>query len=143
MEGSFITADPFFSKVTFPSTKPEFKKTSSKKKEDAAPTESTDEFVPKIQHIDLGEHRVLDLNLYRQTIQDTLSLCEEEIITPYISKTFPLKDINKAVKFIKGKKCTGKVLIDLKAADGDDSDIDSDNEDEAKDKGKAKAKAKK
>lgn len=52
-------------------------------------------------------------------------------MAPYISQTFALGDVNKAVKFIKEKKCTGKVLIDLKLdkkTDGDDDD-DSDKED--------------
>lgn len=109
--------------------KPDFKKSSSKKEKVPA-TDDTDSFVEKIQQIDLGEYRLNDIDQYRQLIQDTLSLCEEEILAPYISQTFALGDVNKAVKFIKEKKCTGKVLIDLKLdkkSDGDDDDSDKED----------------
>lgn len=71
-----------------------------------------------------------DFELYRQIIDDTLSLCTEEIIVPYISQKFSLNDVNDAVEFIKEKKCTGKVLIDLTCVDEPcHSDDDSDKED--------------
>lgn len=44
---------------------------------------------------------------------DTLALSEEDLIVPYVSRTFGLGDINEAVNFIKQKKCTGKILIDI------------------------------
>lgn len=120
-----LTADPFYSPENFSVQKPEFKKSSPKKEKkekdpEAIETPSdalVDDLVSKIKLIDLSEYRINDLDLYRQTIQDTLSLCEEEIISPHISRSFNLKAVNDAVKFIKEKKCTGKILVDLKTSD--------------------------
>lgn len=131
--GALISVDPFYSAETFAATKPEFKKTTSKKK-DAEVEAVDDSYLSKIQHIDLAKLRYEDIDQYRQLISDTLALCEEEIITPYISQTFALHHINRAVKFIKKKKCTGKVLIDLKLEKKDDDEPDSDDEDEQKSK---------
>lgn len=125
-----MTVDPFYSPETFPSTKPEFKKSSKKTKDEDSDTKKTDEdaFISKIQKVDLSEYRVNDLDLYRQIIQDALSLCEEEIVCPYISKEFGIHDVNKAVEFIKNKECTGKVLIDL-SIDPADADKEKDEKD--------------
>lgn len=73
-----------------------------------------------------------DKEFYRQIITDTLALSEEELITPYVSKTFGLGDINEAVEFIKEKKGTGKVLIDVKQQKSDK--IDDDDETKKKKK---------
>lgn len=131
--GYFLTADPMYSPERFVAIKPEFKKPS--KKDGSESTElSTSDLVSKIKFVDLTKYHEKDLALYRQTIQDTLSLCDEEIITPYISNCFKLDDVNEAVEFIKEKKCTGKVLIDLKSQtkpskkSETDSDSDSDLE---------------
>lgn len=80
-------------------------------------THNTDELSSKIKHIDLGQFRLNELNAFRQIMQDTLSLCEEEIVCPHISHTFDLKDVNDAIKFIKEKKCIGKILIALRSDD--------------------------
>lgn len=131
--GYFLTADPRYSPERFVAIKPEFKKPSKNDGSESAEL-STSDLVSKIQFVDLTKYREEDLVLYRQTIQDTLSLCDEEIITPYISNCFKLDDVNEAVEFIKEKKCTGKVLIDLKcqtkpSKKGEtDSDSDSDLE---------------
>lgn len=138
--GAFITADPFYSAETFAATKPEFKK-SSKKTADAA-DEATDSFTSKIQHIDLTKLRFDDVDEYRQLISDTLALGEEEIVTPYISQTFGLDHINRAVKFVKEKKCTGKVLIDLKLEKKADDDDDDHSDDESEEKTKKSPKKK-
>lgn len=130
--GYFLTADPTYSPERFVASKPEFKKPSKKDGTESTGL-STSDLVSKIKFVDLTKYREEDLELYRQTIQDTLSLCEEEIITPFISNCFELDDVNEAVKFIKEKKCTGKVLIDLKSEkklskkSETDSDSDSDS----------------
>lgn len=119
--GFMLTADPFYSPDEFEKTKPEFKKSSSKKEESTAsentPDVQTDSLVSRITLVELSDYRINDLELYRQIIQDTLSLCEEEIVMPYISRNFSLGGVNDAVKFIKEKKCTGKILIDLKSVE--------------------------
>lgn len=123
-----LTADPFYSPEEFRKSSAEFKRPSSKKekKEKEESNENgdisddrIDDLVSRISMIELSEYRIKDSDLYRQIIQDTLSLCEEEIINPYISRNFSLEAVNNAVKFIKEKKCTGKILIDLKMGDGE------------------------
>lgn len=114
----------------FVAAKPEFKKPSKKNADEST---TTTDLVSRIKFVDLTKYREEDFDLYRQTIQDTLSLCEEETISPYISHCFKLDDVNEAVAFIKEKKCTGKVLIDLKnpkksKKDKEDSDSDSETE---------------
>lgn len=127
-----LTADPFYSAEEFQKVKPDFKKPLSKKEKEpieAAPVNQTVDLASRITLVDLSEYRINELDVYRQIIQDTLSLCEEEIISPYISRSFSLNAINDAVKFIKEKKCTGKILIDLKATDDETtSDKESDKD---------------
>lgn len=112
--GKFFSVDAAYNPSTFPSSKPkeEFRKSKKKKEQDNA--DDVDWFVPKIQHIDLHQLQETDKDFYRQTVMDTLALSEEDLINPYVSRTFSLNEINEAVKFIKEKKCTGKVLIDIK-----------------------------
>lgn len=114
MDGKFLSVDAAYDPSTFASSKPkeEFKK--SKKKKEEAKEENAEWFVPKIQHLDLHKLQETDKELYRQIVLDTLALSEEDLIVPYVSRTFGLGDINEAVKFIKQKKCTGKILIDVK-----------------------------
>lgn len=50
---------------------------------------------------------------YRQIIQDTLDMLDQNLISPHISATYKLKDVNEAIKFIEEKKCTGKVVIKI------------------------------
>lgn len=131
-EGHFLTADPFHSPEKLVLAKADIDK--ALKKYRKADKES-DDFVPKIRYVDISEYRTTDLDLYRQIVQDTFALCEEEIITPYVSRCFGLHDINEAVKFIKEKKCTGKILVDVRAEETtkkDDDDSGSDDEKEKK-----------
>lgn len=141
--GKFLTVDSLYNRATFSSTKPEFMKTKKKKDNDdnadnnKDSTEHENNFVEKIQKVNLFDKRKNDKELYRQIINDTLELCEEEIITPYVSKIFALSDVNNAVKFIKGKTCTGKVLIDINMkVEKDKNNKDNDDDDEDKKKNK-------
>lgn len=68
----------------------------------------------RVQHVDLFKYRKVDPEFYRQVIGDTFSLYDEELISAHISQTFPLADVNEAIEFVRNKKCTGKVLIDIK-----------------------------
>lgn len=113
--GSIFTSDPFYTPEKFIASKPDFKRPEKKKSKDSENDKylSDNEIVSKIERVDLSDCRIRDLDLYRQILEDTLVLCKDDIITPYISEKFGLNDVNKAVQFIKEKKCTGKVLIDL------------------------------
>ena len=142
--GHFLTADPLYSPETFAESKPEFKKTVPKKKvtkdettEQTTPdTPEIDSFISKIQKVDLSELRIKNLEAYRQVLEDTLSLCEEEIINPYVSRVFSLNAINEAVEFVANKSCTGKVLIDLRSRDDSESSDDEAGDETTKSKGK-------
>lgn len=132
MDTQFLTSDPFYTpdskKIVESIT--DLKKTFKKEKisdvgddDEKDVLDSANNFISRIQYVDISEFRMKNLDLYRQVVQDTFVLCEEEIIAPYISRTFNLDDVNDAVKFIKEKKCTGKVLIDVKSRqDGYESD---------------------
>lgn len=114
-----LTTDPFFSAEEFKKSNSEFKKSALNKVNEskvfeALSDDEINDLISRIKVIDLSEYRINDLDLYRQIIKDTLSLCEEDIISPHISRNFDLEAVNDAVNFIKEKKCTGKILIDLK-----------------------------
>lgn len=68
----------------------------------------------RVQHVDLFKYRKVDPDFYRQVIADTFSLYDEELISAHVSKVFPLTEVNEAIQFVREKKCTGKVLIDIK-----------------------------
>lgn len=118
--GKFFSADAAYDPSTFSSSKPKEEFRKSKKNKEENEQKNADWFVPKIQHLDLHKLQETDKDLYRQIVMDTLSLSEEDLITPHVSRTFSLADINEAVKFIKEKKSTGKVLIDIKQRKDDD-----------------------
>lgn len=66
-----------------------------------------------------------------------MALCEEEVIVPYVSQKFELNKVNEAVEFIRGKRCTGKVLIDVGQVEEDGkNDDDSDDDEEGSKKKK-------
>lgn len=67
-------------------------------------------------------------------------MCADEIIVPYTSSEFGLFDVNKAVEFIRSKKCTGKVLIDVRRPKEEEENDDPSSE---KDKKAKKAKSEK
>lgn len=61
--------------------------------------------------ISLNRLRQQNLPEYRQIVQDTLEMAEQGMFTAHISEKFDFKEVNKAVEFIKSKKCTGKVVV--------------------------------
>lgn len=110
--GFFLTIDPTYNFHTYPEGRPKFNKSKkSKKKEDN--DDDDEDFVRKIKPVSLYMYRDFDRDFYQETIEATLELCEEEVITPYISETFGLHEVNEAIKCIKNKTCTGKILVDV------------------------------
>lgn len=63
--------------------------------------------------VSLPALRIQDPELYRNIVSDTLELADEGVIAAHVSATFGLKDVNSAIEYIKEKKCTGKVLIEM------------------------------
>lgn len=64
-----------------------------------------------LMRISLNRLRQQNLPEYRQIVQDTLEMAEQGMFTAHISEKFDFKEVNKAVEFIKSKKCTGKVVV--------------------------------
>lgn len=97
------------------------------KKKHKIETSFKDPIEKRVQYVDLFKYRKIDPEFYRQVIADTFSLYDEELISAHISRTFPLADVNEAIQYIREKKCTGKVLIDIKkAAASKKADADDD-----------------
>lgn len=63
--------------------------------------------------VNLHTLRDQNLKLYRQIVNDTLELADKSVISSHVSERFSLKDVNKAIKYIYEKKCTGKVVIEV------------------------------
>lgn len=63
--------------------------------------------------VSLKELRRHNLHMYKTVVGDTLELANEGMISAHISAKFNLDKINDAIKFIKDKKCTGKILIHI------------------------------
>lgn len=109
-KGKLISVYPLFDMDQFKGDVPqvEIKKKHKLQTSFKAPIED------RLQHVDLFKYRKVDPEFYRQVITDTFSLYDEELISAHISQTFPLTQVNEAIQFVRKKKCTGKVLIDIK-----------------------------
>lgn len=77
-------------------------------------------FNTKLTVVNVETLRITNNEYFRQLVQDTLDMADQSLISAHVSKTFGLKDINEAIKFIEERKCTGKVVIDMD--DDDDSE---------------------
>lgn len=63
--------------------------------------------------VNLHKLREQDKKLYRQIVNDVLEMAGEGVLNAHVSAKFELKNVNEAVEYIKAKKCTGKVVIEL------------------------------
>lgn len=115
--GKLLSIDPFYNPSQLKSLKLEYK---NSKKDEKESSHDHSNIEKRVQHVDLSKYRKTDVEFYRQLVSETLSLCEDEIISAYVSGTFKLDEINKAIDFINKKKCTGKVLIDIQQKDNKD-----------------------
>lgn len=109
-KGQLLSVYPLFDLERF---KTEIPKGEIKKKYKLE-TSFTSPIENRLQHVDLLKFRNIDPDFYRQIIDDTFALYDEELISAHVSKTFPLAEVNEAIDYIRKKKCTGKVLIDIK-----------------------------
>ncbi|KAG8303423.1 hypothetical protein J6590_010460 [Homalodisca vitripennis] len=66
-----------------------------------------------ITAVTLNHYRQNDLPVYRQVMSDVIELCEQNLISPYVSKAFDLEHINEAVQLLQQDKIIGKVLVKL------------------------------
>lgn len=81
------------------------------KKKKEAPERISDEVMDKLSTISLTDYKNEDEEKYYSIIEQTLQFCDEGLISAHISQTFDLQQVNDAIEYIKGKMCTGKVLI--------------------------------
>lgn len=87
------------------------------KKADAdgkTPTEArtpiSNEWINKVRIVNLAKYHTEPL--FNQIVGDVFSMLTQRKIEPFVSVTYPLGDVNKAVKYIQRKKCLGKVLVE-------------------------------
>lgn len=113
--GQYLTTDPLFIPEYFVSAKPDFKKVTSKHRKqnpiDVNP--KYDHLIAQTKQIDFASLQLQDPGLFTKLLNEVFELHAKGIIEPYISHIFTLRDINKAVKYAQGRKCLGKVLIDV------------------------------
>ena len=64
--------------------------------------------------VSLDQYRRKKFEVYRESVEDTIELCKDRLITPYKSSHFPLDKVNDAVQLLKDQKSIGKVVLDIK-----------------------------
>lgn len=114
--GHFLTDHKYFDPET--SERPYFKRVLSRNKnkkdpkaaKETSPPVSND-WIQKVQIVNLAKY-VNDPKLFHKIVDDVIAWHAEKKIDPYISATYRLGDVNKAIAFMERKKCLGKVLID-------------------------------
>lgn len=63
--------------------------------------------------VSLTSYRKHDFPIYRKAVDDALDMKEQGLISPVISATFPLQEVNKAIELIKEKQPLGKVVLEI------------------------------
>lgn len=51
---------------------------------------------------------------YRQAVEDVIDLHEMGLINPHISALFKMEESSKAIDFMKERKSTGKVVLEIR-----------------------------
>lgn len=74
-----------------------------------ARTPLNNEWISKVRKVNLAKYHTEPI--FNQTVGDVFSMLTQGKIEPFVSATYPLGDVNKAVKYIQRKKCLGKVLV--------------------------------
>lgn len=70
----------------------------------------SNEWLPKVQIVNFAKYYNEPI-LFNKIVNEVFSMLAEGKIQPFISGTYNLKDVNKAVSFIQRKICMGKVLV--------------------------------
>lgn len=95
------------------------KENDNKEVEKKGESEISKEILKRVQTCSLAECRWENREKYRSIVEQVLSFCEDESIGAHVSKTFNLEEVNEAIEYIKGKMCSGKVLIRVEDKDED------------------------
>ena len=59
------------------------------------------------------DQHVTCLFVSRDIVQDCIDMCEQGLISPHISEVFPLKEINEAMDYMRARKSSGKVVVEI------------------------------
>lgn len=51
----------------------------------------------------------------REIVNDALELCEQGLISPHITETFSLENVNEALDFMEKHKSLGKVVLNVES----------------------------
>lgn len=72
------------------------------------------EWLERVKYIDISKIKEKNNEIFDEIIDETIEMFSREEIDPYPSAIYSLADVNKAIKYIYGKKSLGKVIIDMK-----------------------------
>lgn len=81
------------------------------------PTIPTSVLLPKsveLIGVSLWNYRSEDYNVYREVGDDVIELCDQRLISPHISASFTLDQVNEAVDFLRSGKSIGKVVLNVR-----------------------------
>ncbi|VVC30092.1 Alcohol dehydrogenase, C-terminal,NAD(P)-binding domain,GroES-like,Polyketide synthase, enoylreductase [Cinara cedri] len=65
--------------------------------------------------VSLNNYRTHSINIYRQSVKDVLTMCKMGMISPNVSETLKLEQVNEALEHFSTDKSSGKII--LKVAD--------------------------
>lgn len=77
----------------------------------------TSQLLPKsvsLIGLSLTHYRDADNSVYRQAVEDVIEMHEMGLIKPHISATYSLEDCEKAFEFLRERKSTGKVVLEIR-----------------------------
>lgn len=77
----------------------------------------TSQLLPKavsLIGLSLTHYRDADNSVYRQAIEDVIEMHEMGLIKPHISANFKLEETGEAFEFLRERKSTGKVVLDIR-----------------------------
>lgn len=63
--------------------------------------------------VSLSYYRANDPEVYRDTVQDVLDMCEQGLISPHISESFDFEKVNEAMEYMRARKSSGKVIVNI------------------------------
>ncbi|XP_059473784.1 quinone oxidoreductase-like protein 2 homolog [Neocloeon triangulifer] len=79
------------------------------------PQVETSSLLPKafsLVGVSLSNYRISDPEVYRQSVEDVVDMCEQGLISPHVSAEFDLEKVNEAFEFLRERRSTGKVILD-------------------------------
>lgn len=111
-----MTTDPLYHRDYFAAAKPDFKKITTKaKKQQIELNVSYEQIIGQTKYVDFADLQLQDPGLFATILTEVFDMHAKGVIEPFISRVYPFQDANKALKFIQGRKCLGKVLVEFES----------------------------